>query len=206
MKNVIRIAGLGLILGTAVSLAALPASARGPMGGFGAGHGPEGKAGFFTVAFADLDKDGNGAITEEDLLAGAEARFGEADTDGDGLVSQDELAATVQARIAEHSQGRHGGWGNKDPEAMSARIAERMLAARDADKDGALSLEELEPGTGFARMIDRFDTDDDNAISEAEFDVARQEMQDRFARRGDHGKGGHGHGHGHDDGHGGGRW
>lgn len=193
MTYAYRIAGLGLILGAAVTLAALPASARGPMGGFDVNRGPDGKAGIFTSAFADLDKDGNGQITEDDLMAGAEARFAGVDTDGDGAISQDELAASVAARIDERLQGRDIGPGAMDAETMSARFAERLLGARDANEDGALSLDELSPDTSFARLIDRFDTDDDNAISEAEFDTAKQEMQDRSAWRGDRGKGGHGH-------------
>lgn len=200
MKHAYRIAGLGLVLGAAVSLAAMPASARGPLSGaFGAdGYGARG--GLFAATFADLDLNADGQITEEDLLAGAEARLAEIDSDGNGLISAEEFAASAQARIAERMQGRTMGPRGMTAETMAARMAERMIGQRDSDKDGALSLAELAPQTGFARMIDRFDTDDDNAISQAEYDAAKAEMDGRSAKRGDRGD------RGNRGGHGGGRW
>jgi Ca2+-binding EF-hand superfamily protein len=203
MKHVYRIAGLGLILGTAVSLAATTAaSARGPIGDSFGGFGEPG--GLFATAFADLDKSGDGQITEEDLVAGAEARLAEVDADGNGTLTAEEFAAAVQARIAERTVGRAMGPRGMNAETMAARMAERIISARDADKDGALSLAELAPDTGFGRVIDRFDTDDDNAISQAEYDAAKAEMNARFAGRADRdGRGGKGGWNGH--GFGGGR-
>lgn len=214
MRNAYKIAGLGLLLSTAVTLAAAPASARGPMDGqFGGVQGFGERGGFFTSTFADLDVSGDGQITEEDLVSGAEARFAEVDTDGNGVLSAEELTASVKARIEERIAARTAEMGDtanrRAPSAeqldtMAARMAARMIDARDGDDDGAVSLAELTPTTGFGRMIDRFDTDDDNAISEAEFDAAKQEIADRFAARDERGgrdgwgerggKGGHGHG------------
>lgn len=210
MKHAYRIAGLGLLLGTAVSLGATAANARGPMAGFDGPGGPGARGEIFASAFTDLDKDGNGMITEDDLTVGAEARFTAVDTDGDGILSADELAASIKARMAERMQDGARRGGKMDADAMATRIAARMLAARDDNDDGVLSLEELAPGNGpgkgFARMIDRFDTDDDNAISEAEFETAKQEIDSRHVGRAD--RGGHGGGHGDHGGRGqsGGRW
>lgn len=197
MKHAYRIAGLGLALGAAVTLAAMPASARGPMGtSFGAnGFGAQG--GLFAATFAELDTTGDGKITEEDLLAGAKARLAEVDTDGNGEISDAESLASAQARIAEMMQGRTMGPRGMTVETMAAEMAKRMLAEHDANKDGTLSLDEIAPQTGFARLIDRFDTDDDNAINQAEYDAAKAEMGARSAMRGNRGNRG---------GHGGGRW
>jgi len=203
MRNAKKIAGLGLVLGAAVTLAAMPASARGPLGDrFGGAGDFGGRGDFFATDFAGIDANGDGQITEEDLVAGAEARFAEVDTDGDGALSAEEFAASVKARIearmAESGRTSPEGW---DIDEMASRMAARILGARDADKDGAVSLEELAPVNGFGRLIDRFDTDDDNAISQAEYDAAKQEIQDRMARRDDRGRGSkRGFGHG------GGRW
>lgn len=193
MKHAFRIAGLGLLLGSAVALAAAPASARGPMGDMPGGIGGFAQpGGFFANTFAELDANGDSQITEEDLNAAAEARLAEADADGNGSLDAAELAAAAQTHIAERMQGRTMGPRGIDAETMAARMAERILDARDADKDGGLSVAELGPDKGFGRVIDRFDTDDDNAISQAEFDEAKAEMSARFARYDDRGGRGHG--------------
>ncbi|GKY88601.1 hypothetical protein [Sinisalibacter aestuarii] len=197
MKHAIRIAGLGVLLGTAVTLAAVPASARGPMGDGAAGLGAFGeRGGMFTTAFADLDANGDGQITEEDLTALAGAKLAEVDADASGTLEATELAAFAQARVDERMQGRSTGWRGMNAEQMATRMAERILSARDADKDGVLSLAELGPDKGYGRVIDRFDTDDDNAISQAEYDDAKAEMGARFARRDDRGERGGRSGHG----------
>jgi len=171
MKHGVRLAGLGLLAGAAVTLSVLPAAARGPMGADG---GPRGA--LFTAEFAEMDVDASGQITEEDLLALAEQRLAEVDADGNGVLSAEELAAQIAER-AVLRMGPRGG----DPSAWAEAVAGRMIDRRDADEDGALSVAELGSGKGYGRVIDRFDTDDDNAISEAEFDAAKAEMQ---ARRG----------------------
>lgn len=188
MKHTYKIAGLGLALGAAVALAGLPASARGPMGGaFGAGgFGAQGE--FFATSFAELDSTGDGKITEEDLLAGAKARLAEVDTDGNGEISDVESLAAAQARIAEMMQGRTMGPRGMTVETMAAEMAKQMLAEHDANKDGTLSLDEIVPQTGSAWVIDRFDTDDDNAISQAEYDTAKAEMDSHSAMRGNWGR------------------
>lgn len=187
MKQAFRIAGLGLLAGAAVTLAALPAAARGPLAGDFGGRGA-----MLGGEFAELDVDGDGQLTEADLLAQAAARLTEADTDGNGGLDADELAA----RIAERTVLRMGPRGG-DPSAWAAAVAKRVLDRRDADDDGLLSAAELGPQKGFGRMIDRFDTDDDNAISKAEFDEAKAEFAARQAKRG---------GERHDKGRHGGRW
>jgi Ca2+-binding EF-hand superfamily protein len=193
MKNGFRIAGLGVLMSAAAMLAAAPASARGPMGDMPGGIGGFAqRGGMFATTFAELDLNGDGQITEEDLTAAAQSHFADVDTDGNGKLDAAELATAMQARITERMQGRTMGPRGMDADTMSARMAERILDARDADNDGALSLAELEPEKGFGRVIDRFDTDDDNAVSQAEFDEAKADMSARFARQDDHGGRGHG--------------
>lgn len=198
MKRALRIAGFGLLAGAGLTMAlAGVANAHGRggpgmQGAFGAGGGMQ-------MTFAALDADGDGQITEEDLRALAEARFNEIDLDGSGTLGADELAASMHSQMTERMGDRAPRRG--DSVTMMTTMAERMVAARDTDGDGMLSMAELEPANGFGRMIDRFDTDDDNAISQAEYDVAKAEMGDRKSRggwgdRGDRGgwgdRGGHG--------------
>lgn len=173
MKQVFRIAGLGLLAGAALSLAATPMLARGVSGA----NGPRG---LFATDFAALDVNGDGQITEDDLTAGAVAQLAEADTDGNGKLDANEIAAQILARFEDRTDRMRG-----DPAARAEAMAKRLIAARDADGDGALVPEELAPAKGYARMIDRFDTDDDNAISAAEYDEAKAEMTTRWEKRGD---------------------
>lgn len=113
-------------------------------------------------SFSELDLNGDGQLSQEELRAPAAARFAEADTNGDGALSVDELQAQASERMAERIANR----------------AERMLERRDANGDGLLQQSELQEGRdgrGFARI----DSDEDGFISEAEFDAAREAMKDR---------------------------
>lgn len=155
------------------------AEARGgPQVGDGArGHMPFGQA---APSFSDLDVDGSGGITAEDLEALRVNRFAEMDADGNGTVSADELTAHTTARMAERIEAR------------SAQMIERM----DTDGDGALSQDELlaqGPGKGHgdpgAMLIERADADKDGTVTEDEFNAAMQRFQHRMPGGG---HGGHG--------------
>ncbi len=118
-------------------------------------HGPR-------ASFEQLDADGNGALTRAEMAAFARIRFDAVDADGNGLVSAEEIAA--------HAGKRAG------------KRAERMLERRDANSDGSLSFDELRPDEDrIAKRFERVDTDEDGAISKAEFDAAHDA---RKARRG----------------------
>ena len=187
MKQATKIAAFGLAAGAAVMFAtAVPAVAWGPQGGFGpdAGLGTGEPGGVLAVAFADLDADGNGTVTQADLDAWAAAKFAAVDTDASGTLSAAELAAQAAARIEARLDGQTPGLRRGDPATIAATFAGRIVAARDTDGDGLLSASEVAPNLDFARLINRFDTDDDNAWSDAEFTAAQTELQARFADRG----------------------
>ncbi len=112
--------------------------------------------------FQELDTDGNGEITQEEMAARGAARFAANDTDGDGFLTQEEIEAAAMSRAADRA----------------ARMIERM----DANNDGKLALDELKSRTDGDRMFDRVDADDSGSISEEEF----AKMQDRMKQR--HGK------------------
>lgn len=105
--------------------------------------------------FAELDADGDGLLSADEMREAMTARFTAADADGNGALSADELETIIEARLAERG----------------ARMVERMLARRDADGSGDLSLEELAQGQPRQAMFDRLDADGDGAISEAEFEA-----------------------------------
>lgn len=208
MTRTLRIASLGLLAGAGLTVAlAGMANAHGRggpgmQGAFGAGE----PGGPLAQTFAALDADGDGLITEADLRAGVEVRMAAVDTDKSGTLDVDELTAAILTRMSERMGDRMDEANPRrgDPARMAARIAARMIDARDADGDGVVSMAELEPAKGFGRIIDRFDTDDDNAIGKAEYDVARAEIETLMARRA--ARGGDGHKGGWRDGHHGGKF
>jgi len=110
-------------------------------------------------AFERIDADGNGQITKEEITAMGMARFEKADTDGDGFIS----AAEIEAHQSERAKKR------------AARMMERL----DADKDGRLSLAELQSTDRATRMFRRADADRDGVISKAEFDAMKERRQSR---------------------------
>ena len=148
------------ILIASVSVAATSAVAMGP--GFGrSGH---------QMSFEDLDKDGNGEVTREEMQMRVSDRFSQADTDGDGKLTQEEMVAAAQSR-------------------MQQRV-EAMIERFDADGDGAVSFDEMprpDEKRG-ARMFDLLDSDDSGGISKQEFAEMREHMAERH---------GHGAGKGH---------
>lgn len=149
---------LSLVAGAGAAMAFGNKGDHGPMHG-----GP-------AMNFEEIDSDGDGKITPEEMAAHAKARFDAADTDGNGKLSTDEMKAAAEKRAIERAAQR--------AEHMAARMLERM----DADKDGELSFDEM-PGqkTGAERMFQRADSDGDGALSRDELAQARE----RFGKRHD---------------------
>lgn len=136
-----------------------------------AGYATAQERGGDRMSFEELDVDGSGEITAEDLTALRDNRFAELDTNGDGSISQEEFVAGAQARSDERA----------------ARMFERL----DRDGDGSLSRDVIENqrrGGGGERMISRFDEDNSGGISAEEFEEARNMMQER-RKGGDRGHG-----------------
>lgn len=115
------------------------------------------------MRFEELDADGNGEITLEEIETRMQSRFTDADADGDGMLTRDEMIAAAQVQVEER--------------------VDRMLKRADTDGDGALSMDEMpKPRGGWAeRMFGRVDADDSGGISKEEFAQMRE-------HRGRHGR------------------
>ena len=114
------------------------------------------------MTFEQLDVDGSGEITREDLETLPGARFAAMDADGSGDVNEAEFVAAAQARAGE--------------------AAARMFARLDADGDGVLNQDALAARGHHGdrlRGILRLDSDDSGGVSAEEFEAGME----RFARR-----------------------
>lgn len=140
------------------------------------GEGPRGPRGPM-FNFEEIDANGDGQITQDEITAHAAARFAAADTDGDGALSADELVAQREAQRAERMQ----------------KAAERMLERRDTNGDGRLTADEMGPRDG-DRLFSRLDANEDGAISKEEMEQAREKFEKRHGKWGEHRKGERGHG------------
>ncbi|WP_264465767.1 penta-EF hand family protein [Roseitranquillus sediminis] len=85
----------------------------------------------------------------------------------------------------------------RQAEERRQRMAERMIERLDQDGDGTVDAEELAArGEGrHGGMLRMMDADWDGAVTEAEFDAARERMEDRRGGRGDHHRGDRRSGH-----------
>ncbi len=113
------------------------------------------------LARLDADKDGAISLAEAQGTRLAD-KFGALDRDADGKLTRDELHAIKGMRGDKGRRGR-GGHEMKDPAERAAKI----LAMRDADKNGSLSAAELMG----SRMADRFaalDTNKDGSLAKDE--------------------------------------
>ena len=130
------------------------------------------------ISFEQFDQNGDGVLSVADIEAARAERFAMIDADGNGSLSPEEFA-------------------NQRGAARAARAGDRVEEL-DQNGDGLLSAEEMasaEPGERrgmrkgrrgggdpmqrLVRLIERFDTDGDSALSEAEFDTAKAHMLER---------------------------
>lgn len=159
MKRAILIstvAALSLSLGAGSALA----FGKDRMGGH---HGPRGSM----FSFEEVDANKDAKITQEEISTHFKARFDAADANKDGALDAEEMTAYAKAKQDERI----------------AKRTERMIERRDANDDGKLSFEEMQPKKQ-GKMFDRLDADDDGAISVEEF----AKVQDRMQKHG-HGEG-----------------
>lgn len=139
---------------------------------------PAGSLGGYLDRWFDfLDRDSDGILSQTEvergphpmelaqvrvsgqLTAGQTARLDHYDLDGDGNVTRAEyrLTGASSRTIAVHSLGQN----LLDPQA----VAEAFVALLDTDGDGKLIATEA---TGFRKLINRFDRDDDDCIGRDE--------------------------------------
>jgi Ca2+-binding EF-hand superfamily protein len=129
--------------------------------------------------FAKLDVDGDGSISKTEIASHKMAPlFDEIDGDGNGLLSKDEFLAAKKARHGKGKRGDHG-----DPAQHAAKMIEKL----DADKDGTLSLTEIEGHRFLGDKFTEVDTDSDGKLTAAELTAFKATHHGR-KHGGKHGK------------------
>lgn len=148
---------------------------------FGAGlaqarPGPDGPM----PSFQDLDANGDGQLTKDEVQARAALRFAQTDTNGDGMLSAEEMVAAAEMRMDERRKQEAG---------KIAKRTERMIERQDANGDGMLTLAELAPQSEKRadRMFEHLDDNGDGVISLDEFeDLQARMMKRKGMKPGDH--------------------
>jgi len=128
------------------------------------------------------DRDGSGkrgdagrgrSVTKSEFLDDVRRRFALADLDGDGKITDADLPPTMRGRhVLTGDQGFRRGPGGR----MFS-----FLRGADADKDGAISLDETIKAAG--DRFDRMDRNKDGTLDRADRDVLVKEMTDYRVKR-----------------------
>lgn len=116
------------------------------------------------VSFQEMDANGDGQLTQEEMDAHRSQRFSKADSDGDGRLSVEEMQAAAQQKAND-------------------RVTE-MFEEHDANKDGFLSDGELPKPRRAGKMFDRIDADNSGTISEQEYANAKERMGRKHKKHG----------------------
>lgn len=147
---------------------------RGPGGESGA-DGPGAMAGRM-LGFLDADRDGK--VTKDEFLAEVRRRFALMDLDGDGRITDADLPPMMRGRglLAGDATPAMG----RGPMGAGGRMLS-MLRGTDANKDGAITLDEA-VAAGEARFV-RMDRTKDGSLDKADGDALRKEMTDYRVKR-----------------------
>lgn len=128
--------------------------------------------------FSQMDTNGDGQVTAEEINAQATARFVAADVDGNGALSMEEMQVAAQSMQTQRLLKRFDANGDGALSAEELAMPESGKGAKrfermDADNSGDVSLEEMQARRDPAKMIARLDADKDGAVSLEEFATTR---------------------------------
>jgi len=153
--------------------------------GIALAHGGGGKG------LARFDRDGNGAVTKDEMRTSAIERFEKTDLNHDGRLTLDEIQAAHREHAAQRFAEKDKNKDGKLTRDEVAKMPDEVFARLDTNKDGALTPDELAAKAGrfegFAeKRFQHTDSNGDGAISK---DEVLAQADKRFARMDTNGDG-----------------
>jgi Ca2+-binding EF-hand superfamily protein len=138
-----------------------------------------------------FDRDGNGAVTRDEMRTTAAEHFDKTDANHDGRLTLDEIQAAQRERAAKHFAEKDANKDGKLSRSEVPKMSDEKFARLDQNKDGSLTPDELGSRAGrfqeFAQKhFQHADTNGDGAISK---DEALAQADKRFARMDTNGDG-----------------
>ena len=158
----VAVAGLVLVAGNMVY-----AQDRGP----GRGRGGPGEMPSVEQIFQQLDKNGDGKLTKDELPERMAQFLMRADTNGDGSITKDELMEARKKMAAA-----------KPAAGAGLPSVDEMLQRHDKNSDGKLTKDEL-PEFAAERLM-RADTNGDGAVSKEELTEQRKKWAEQAGAAG----------------------
>jgi len=154
------------------------------------GPGPRGE-GFMQERFADLDTNGDGRITRDEVDAKIATDFSAADTDGNGTLSEEEADAFHQARHAERMARHEARRAEREARHEERRGDGEGRGSRHfehaAGEDGVIDQDEF--ATRGLHRFEMADLDENGEVTETEMELVASVMGGRHGRHGDrHGR------------------
>ena len=120
--------------------------------------------------FSELDLDGDGMITMENLADYQQQMFDAIDADNSGSLSKEEIENTINVRAMDHNTS----------------MSSHMISSLDVDKDGVLSVTEFGSRHTSSKIFSSMDKNEDGSISAEEYDSKKSRMNKHKRNR--HGK------------------
>lgn len=135
--------------------------------------------------FAQLDADGNGAISREEAQAVATLtdNWSQYDQDGDGALDEEEFGrfeqdTTARTGVAQAGEDRDPAEGIPATRHQEEALEGDLVGHLDKDGDGRVSEEEAQAEAELADNWDQYDANDDGQLDARELDQYRQELRD----------------------------
>lgn len=138
-----------------------------------------------------LDADRDGKVTQQEIQARVTERFERMDLTGDGQITDADLPPMLRGRdyLSREPGARRHGWGRGRHHGRRGhrrgRRMLRQLAGADTNKDGAVTIQELQDRA--TKRFARWDRNKDGVIDQSDRDTLRKEVLDyrvlRFLHR-----------------------
>lgn len=144
--------------------------------------------------FSQIDADGDGQVTAQELQAQGAARFAAADANGDGALTAEEMTGASQGKHKERLLKRFDTDGDgalsaaeleKVGEGKMGKRAAKRFEKLDADNSGSVTMEEMQVRMDPTKMIEKLDADSSGGLSMEEFSKARGHGKHKMKKQAD---------------------